>query len=78
MLARGYVSDAGSQKFDRVTVDMSTREKAGRITFEQFHHMNLAERTELHDRYPDIYNLLSAAEKGASHEQYAGQAHTPR
>ena len=29
MLARGYVSDAGSQKFDRVTVDMSTREKAG-------------------------------------------------
>ena len=76
MLARGYVSDAGSQKFDRVTVDMSTREKAGRITFEQFQHMNLAERTELHDRYPDIYNLLSAAEKGASHGRYAGQAHT--
>ena len=76
MLARGYVSDAGLQRFDRVTVDMSTREKAGRITFEQFHHMNLAERTELHDRYPDIYNLLSAAEKGASHGRYAGQAHT--
>lgn len=76
MLARGYVSDAGSQKFDRVTVDMSTREKAGRITFEQFHHMNLAERIELHDRYLDIYNLLSAAEKGASHGRYAGQAHT--
>ena len=76
MLARGYVSDAGSQKFDRVTVAMTTREKAGRITFEQFHHMNLAERTELHDRYPDIYNLLSAAEKGASHGRYAGQAHT--
>lgn len=76
MLARGYSSDAGSQKFDRVTVDMSTREKAGRITFEQFHHMNLAERIELHDRYLDIYNLLSAAEKGASHGRYAGQAHT--
>ena len=76
MLARGYVSDAGLQRFDRVTVDMSTREKAGRITFEQFHHMNLAERTELHDRYPDIYNLLSAAEKGASHGRYAGQAYT--
>lgn len=76
MLARGYVSDAGSQKFDRVTVDMSTREKAGRLTFEQFHHMNLVERTELHDRYLNIYNLLSAAEKGASHGRYAGQAHT--
>ena len=76
MLARGYSSDAGSQKFDRVTVDMSTREKAGQITFEQFHHMNLAERTELCQKYPDIYNLLSAAEKGASHGRYAGQAHT--
>ena len=76
MLARGYVSDAGSQKFDRVTVDLSTRKAAGQITFEQFHHMNLAERTELHDRYPDIYNLLSAAEKGASHGRFAGQAHT--
>lgn len=76
MLARGYVSDVGSQKFDRVTVDMSTREKAGQITFEQFHHMDLAERTELYNRYPDIYNLLSAAEKGASHGRYAGQAYT--
>ena len=55
---------------------MSTREKAGQITFEQFHHMNLVERTELHDRYLNIYNLLSAAEKGASHGRYAGQAHT--
>ncbi len=55
---------------------MSTREKAGQITFEQFHHMNLEERTELYDRYPDIYNLLSAAEKGASHGRYAGQAYT--
>ena len=76
MLARGYVSDAGSQKFDRVKIDISTREKAGQITFEQFHHMNLVERTELHDRYLNIYNLLSAAEKGASHGRYAGQAHT--
>ncbi len=76
MLARGYVSDAGSQRFNRVKVDMSTREKAGQITFEQFHHMNLVERTELHDRYLNIYNLLSAAEKGASHGRYAGQAHT--
>lgn len=76
MLARGYSSDVGSQKFDRVKIDMSTREKAGRITFEQFHHMNLAERTELCQKYPDIYNLLSAAEKGASHGRYAGQAHT--
>ena len=76
MLARGYSSDAGSQKFDRVTVDMSTREKAGQITFEQFHRMNLSERTELYQKYPDIYNLLSAAEKGASHGRYAGQAHT--
>lgn len=76
MLARGYVSDAGSQKFDRVTVDMSTRGKAGQITFEQFHHMDLAERTELYQKYPDIYNLLSAAEKGVSHGRYAGQAHT--
>lgn len=76
MLARGYVPDAGSQRFNRVKVDMSTREKAGQITFEQFHHMNLVERTELHDRYLDIYNLLSAAEKGASHGRYAGQAHT--
>ena len=72
MLARGYVSDAGLQRFDRVKVDMSTREKAGRITFEQFHQMNLAERIELHDRYLDIYNLLSAAEKGASHGGYTG------
>ena len=46
MLARGYVSDAGLQRFDRVKVDISTREKAGQITFEQFHHMDLAERTE--------------------------------
>lgn len=76
MLARGYSSDVGSQKFDRVTVDMSTREKAGQITFEQFHHMNLSERAELYQKYPDIYNLLSAAEKGASHGRYAGQAHT--
>ena len=76
MLARGYVSDAGSQRFNRVKVDMSTREKARQITFEQFHHMNLVERTELHDRYLNIYNLLSAAEKGASHGRYAGQAHT--
>lgn len=76
MLARGYVSDAGSRKFDRVKVDMSTREKAGQITIEQFHHMNLSERTELYQKYPDIYNLLSAAEKGASHGRYAGQAHT--
>ena len=76
MLARGYVSDAGSQRFNRVKVDMSTREKAGQITFEQFHHMNLVERTELHDRYLNIYNLLSAAEKGASYGRYAGQAHT--
>ena len=76
MLARGYNSDAGSQRFDRVTVDISTREKAGQITFEQFHHMDLAERTELYNRYPDIYNLLSAAEKGASHGRYVGQAHT--
>ena len=76
MLARGYVSDAGSQKFDRVKVDMSTREKAGQITFEQFHYMDLAERTELYQKYPDIYNLLSAAEKGVSHGRYAGQAHT--
>ena len=76
MLARGYVSDAGSQRFDRVKVDMSTREKAGQITFEQFHHMDLAERTELYNRYPDIYNLLSADEKEASHGRYAGQAHT--
>ena len=76
MLARGYSSDAGSQRFDRVTVDISTREKAGQITFEQFHHMNLAERTELYQKYPDIYNLLSAAEKGASHGRYTGQAHT--
>ena len=76
MLARGYVSDAGSQRFDRVTVDISTREKAGQITFEQFHHMNLSERTELYQKYPDIYNLLSAAEKGASRGRYAGQAHT--
>ena len=76
MLARGYSSDVGSQKFDRVKIDMSTREKAGRITFEQFHHMNLAERTELCQKYPDIYNLLSAAEKGASHGRYVGQAHT--
>ena len=76
MLARGYVSDAGSQKFDRVTVDLSTRKAAGQITFEQLHHMDLAERTELYNRYPDIYNLLSAAEKGASHGRYAGQAHT--
>ena len=76
MLARGYSSDAGSQKFDRVTVDISTREKAGQITFEQFHHMNLAERTELYQKYPDIYNLLSAAEKGVSHGRYAGQSYT--
>lgn len=76
MLARGYSSDAGSQKFDRVMVDLSTRKAAGQITFEQFHHMNLAERTELYNRYPDIYNLLSAAEKGASHGRYAGQAYT--
>ena len=76
MLAGGYNSDAGSQRFDRVTVDISTREKAGQITFEQFHHMNLAERTELYQKNPDIYNLLSAAEKGASHGRYAGQAHT--
>ena len=76
MIARGYNSDAGSQRFARVTVDISTREKAGQITFEQFHHMDLAERTELYNRYPDIYNLLSAAEKGASHGRYAGQAHT--
>lgn len=76
MLARGYVSDAGSQRFDRVTVDLSTRKAAGQITFEQFHHISLVERTELYDKYPDIYNLLSAAEKGASHGRYVGQAHT--
>ena len=76
MLARGYVSDAGLQRFDRVKVDMSTREKAGQITFEQFHHMNLSERTELYQKYPDIYNLLSAAEKGVLHGRYTGQAHT--
>ena len=68
MLARGYSSDAGSQRFDRVTVDMSTREKAGQITFEQFYHMSLSERTELYNKYPDIYRLLSAVEKGSSHE----------
>ena len=66
MLARGYCSDAGSQKFDRITVDLSSREAAGKITFEQFHHMSLPERTEL-------YRLLSAAEKGAPHERYTGE-----
>lgn len=67
MLARGYRSDAGSQRFDRVTVDMSTREAAGKITCEQFHYMDVSQRTELFNKYPDIYNLLSTAEKGVSH-----------
>lgn len=67
MLARGYSSDAESQRFDRVTVDMSTRKATGQITFEQFHCMNIVQRTELFNKYPDIYNLLSIAEKGASH-----------
>lgn len=77
MLARGYISDisdAGSQKFDGVTVDLSTRKAAGQITFKEFHYMSITQRTELYNRYPDIYNLLSAAEKGASHGRYAGQA----
>ena len=73
MLARGYCSDAGSQKFDRVTVDLSSREAAGQITCEEFHHMSLSERTELYNKYKDIYRLLSATEKGAPHERYTGQ-----
>lgn len=73
MLARGYCSDAGSQKFDRITVDLSSREAAGKITFERFHHMSLSERTELYNKYKDIYRLLSAAEKGAPHERYTGE-----
>lgn len=73
MLARGYSSDAGSQRFDRVTVDMSTRKAASKITFEQFHHMNLAERTELFNKYPDIYRLLSTAEKEVPYGRYTGQ-----
>lgn len=68
MLARGYSSDAGSQRFDGVTVDMSTRKAAGQITCEQFHHMSVAQRNELFNKYPDVYNLLSTAEKGALHE----------
>lgn len=64
MLARGYYSSAGSQKYDVVTVDMSTRASAERITYEQYHHMKVKERTELYNKYPDIYNLLSAEEKG--------------
>lgn len=76
MLARGYSSDAGSQRFDSVTVDLSSREAAGKITFEQYHHMNLAERTELYNKYPDIYHLLSTAEKGVSYERYTGQTPT--
>lgn len=73
MLARGYCSDAGSQKFDRVTVDLSSKEAAGKITFEQFHHMDLAERTELYNKYKDIYDLLSAVEKGSPYGRYTGQ-----
>ena len=76
MLARGYSSDAGSQKFDRVMVDMSTRNAAGQITFLQFHHMSIAQRTELLNKYPDIYRLLSTAEKGVSHGRNEGQTPT--
>lgn len=76
MLARSYESSIGSQKFDRVTVDLSSWETAGKISPEQFHHMNLAERTELYEKYRDIYDLLIIAEKGASYGRYRGQAPT--
>lgn len=78
MLARGYNSDTGSQRFDSIMIDMSTRKAAGQITFEQFHNMSIVQRTELFSKYPDIYTLLSVAEKGVSHGRYTGQMRAPQ
>ena len=69
MLARSFLSTVGMLKSSTPEIDLSSRETAGRITPLDFHRMTLPQRTELHDRYPEIYRLLVTAEKGHLYEE---------
>ena len=66
MLAKGYRSSAGSQRFDGGW-DLSTKEGAWQVTVEQFRCMGIPERAKLFAMYPAVYERLVQEERGESY-----------